>query len=158
MGAISAGAARIAPEIVHAVLPQIGHPSFTPDRCSTQGRDTRAETKATNLWLPYFEVYDDRGYGLAEEIYQECLEIELGGQAMTGLLALVPLPGDALAVLPRASANTNWEIRDGAEFLLAMNGNAEGPDWRIARALPGLGVFSLSSLTQGRGENLITRS
>ncbi len=25
-----------------------------------------------------FEVYNDRGYGLAEEIYQECLEIELG--------------------------------------------------------------------------------
>ena len=24
------------------------------------------------------EVYNDRGYGLAEEIYQECLEIELG--------------------------------------------------------------------------------
>ncbi len=24
-----------------------------------------------------FEVYNDRGYGLAEEIYQECLEIEL---------------------------------------------------------------------------------
>ncbi|HTY89516.1 MAG TPA: GxxExxY protein [Candidatus Acidoferrum sp.] len=24
-----------------------------------------------------FEVYIDRGYGLAEEIYQECLEIEL---------------------------------------------------------------------------------
>ena len=27
-----------------------------------------------------FEVYNDRGYGLAEEIYQECLEIELGLQ------------------------------------------------------------------------------
>jgi GxxExxY protein len=25
-----------------------------------------------------FEVYNDRGYGLAEEIYQECVEIELG--------------------------------------------------------------------------------
>ena len=25
-----------------------------------------------------FEVYNDRGYALAEEIYQECLEIELG--------------------------------------------------------------------------------
>ena len=25
-----------------------------------------------------FEIYNDRGYGLAEEIYQECLEIELG--------------------------------------------------------------------------------
>ena len=25
-----------------------------------------------------FEVYNNRGYGLAEEIYQECLEIELG--------------------------------------------------------------------------------
>ncbi len=25
-----------------------------------------------------FEVYNERGYGLAEEIYQECLEIELG--------------------------------------------------------------------------------
>jgi len=24
-----------------------------------------------------FEVYNERGYGLAEEIYQECLEIEL---------------------------------------------------------------------------------
>src|SRR5256712_12261298 len=24
-----------------------------------------------------FEVYNDRGYGLAEDIYQECLEIEL---------------------------------------------------------------------------------
>jgi len=24
-----------------------------------------------------FEVYNDRGYGLGEEIYQECLEIEL---------------------------------------------------------------------------------
>ena len=24
-----------------------------------------------------FEVYNDRGYGLAEEIYQECLEMEL---------------------------------------------------------------------------------
>lgn len=27
-----------------------------------------------------FEVYNDRGYGLAEEIYQECLEIELQTQ------------------------------------------------------------------------------
>lgn len=25
-----------------------------------------------------FEAYNDRGYGLGEEIYQECLEIELG--------------------------------------------------------------------------------
>ena len=25
-----------------------------------------------------FAVYNDRGFGLAEEIYQECLEIELG--------------------------------------------------------------------------------
>ncbi len=25
-----------------------------------------------------FEVYNDRGYGMAEEIYQECLELELG--------------------------------------------------------------------------------
>jgi len=25
-----------------------------------------------------FEVYNDRGYGMAEEIYHECLEIELG--------------------------------------------------------------------------------
>src|SRR5260221_503077 len=24
-----------------------------------------------------FEVYNDRGYGVAEEIYQECMEIEL---------------------------------------------------------------------------------
>lgn len=24
-----------------------------------------------------FEVYNDRGYGMAEEIYQECMEIEL---------------------------------------------------------------------------------
>lgn len=24
-----------------------------------------------------FEVYNDRGYGLGEDIYQECLEIEL---------------------------------------------------------------------------------
>ena len=24
-----------------------------------------------------FEVYNERGYGMAEEIYQECLEIEL---------------------------------------------------------------------------------
>jgi GxxExxY protein len=29
-----------------------------------------------------FEVYNDRGYGLAEEIYQECLEIELGLQSI----------------------------------------------------------------------------
>src|SRR5437879_7277199 len=29
-----------------------------------------------------FEVYNDRGFGLAEEIYQECLEIEL---AMRGI-------------------------------------------------------------------------
>jgi GxxExxY protein len=25
-----------------------------------------------------FEVYNDRGYGMAEEVYQECVEIELG--------------------------------------------------------------------------------
>jgi len=25
-----------------------------------------------------FEVYNDKGYGLAEDIYQECFEIELG--------------------------------------------------------------------------------
>ena len=25
-----------------------------------------------------FEVYNDRGYGLAEDIYQECLEIAQG--------------------------------------------------------------------------------
>jgi len=25
-----------------------------------------------------FEVYNDRGYGMAEDIYQECVEIELG--------------------------------------------------------------------------------
>ena len=25
-----------------------------------------------------FEVYNDRGYGMAEDIYQECLEVELG--------------------------------------------------------------------------------
>jgi len=30
-----------------------------------------------------FEVYNDRGYGLAEEIYQECLEIELGLQSIS---------------------------------------------------------------------------
>ena len=29
-----------------------------------------------------FEVYNTRGYGLAEEIYQECLEIELGLQGI----------------------------------------------------------------------------
>jgi GxxExxY protein len=29
------------------------------------------------LMAAAFEVYNDRGYGLAEEIYQECLEIEL---------------------------------------------------------------------------------
>lgn len=29
-----------------------------------------------------FEVYNDRGYGLAEEIYQECLELELGLRAI----------------------------------------------------------------------------
>jgi GxxExxY protein len=29
-----------------------------------------------------FEVYNDRGYGLGEEIYQECLEIELGIRAI----------------------------------------------------------------------------
>jgi len=30
------------------------------------------------LMAAAFEVYNDKGYGLAEEIYQECLEIELG--------------------------------------------------------------------------------
>ena len=30
-----------------------------------------------------FEVYNDRGYGLAEEIYQECLEIELEMRGMS---------------------------------------------------------------------------
>ena len=25
-----------------------------------------------------FEVYNEKGYGMADEIYQECLEIELG--------------------------------------------------------------------------------
>src|SRR5262249_35534441 len=30
-----------------------------------------------------FEVYNNRGYGLAEEIYQECLEIELGLQGIS---------------------------------------------------------------------------
>jgi GxxExxY protein len=29
-----------------------------------------------------FEVYNDRGYGMAEEIYQECLEIELQTQGI----------------------------------------------------------------------------
>jgi GxxExxY protein len=29
-----------------------------------------------------FEVYNDRGYGLAEEIYQECLEMELQMQGI----------------------------------------------------------------------------
>lgn len=29
-----------------------------------------------------FEVYNDRGYGLAEEIYHDCLEIELGLRRM----------------------------------------------------------------------------
>ena len=30
-----------------------------------------------NLMGAAFEVYNDRGYGMGEEIYQECLEIEL---------------------------------------------------------------------------------
>jgi GxxExxY protein len=30
------------------------------------------------LMAAAFEVYNDKGYGLAEDIYQECLEIELG--------------------------------------------------------------------------------
>src|SRR6185503_8549133 len=30
------------------------------------------------LMAAAFEVYNDRGFGLAEDIYQECLEIELG--------------------------------------------------------------------------------
>ena len=30
-----------------------------------------------------FEVYNDRGYRLAEEIYQECLEIELALRGMS---------------------------------------------------------------------------
>jgi GxxExxY protein len=29
------------------------------------------------LMAAAFEVYNDRGYGMAEEIYQECMEIEL---------------------------------------------------------------------------------
>jgi GxxExxY protein len=29
-----------------------------------------------------FEVYNDRGYGMAEEIYQECLEMELQSQGI----------------------------------------------------------------------------
>jgi GxxExxY protein len=29
-----------------------------------------------------FEVYNDRGYGLAEEIYQECLEFELESRSI----------------------------------------------------------------------------
>jgi len=29
-----------------------------------------------------FEVYNDRGFGMAEEVYQECLEIELGLRAI----------------------------------------------------------------------------
>src|SRR5207237_3679642 len=29
-----------------------------------------------------FEVYNNRGYGMAEEIYQECLEMELGIQTI----------------------------------------------------------------------------
>ena len=29
-----------------------------------------------------FEVYNDRGYGMAEEIYQECMEIELALRAI----------------------------------------------------------------------------
>jgi GxxExxY protein len=35
-------------------------------------------TEGFKLMGAAFEVYNDRGYGLAEEIYQECLEIELG--------------------------------------------------------------------------------
>ena len=30
-----------------------------------------------------FEVYNDRGYGMAEEIYQECLEFELEFRGLT---------------------------------------------------------------------------
>jgi GxxExxY protein len=42
-----------------------------------------------------FEVYNDRGYGLAEEIYQECLEIELEmRQRHAGMEALYPLRAD----------------------------------------------------------------
>lgn len=29
-----------------------------------------------------FEVYNDRGFGMAEDVYQECLEIELGLRAI----------------------------------------------------------------------------
>jgi GxxExxY protein len=35
------------------------------------------------LMAAAFEVYNDRGYGLAEEIYQECLEIELELRRLT---------------------------------------------------------------------------
>jgi len=35
-------------------------------------------TEGYKLMGAAFEVYNDRGYGLAEELYQECLEIELG--------------------------------------------------------------------------------
>ncbi len=33
-----------------------------------------------------FEVYNERGYGLAEDIYQECLEIELALRGISFLL------------------------------------------------------------------------
>jgi hypothetical protein len=52
---------------------------------------------------------------------------------MTGLLALMPLPGDALAPLRRASTNSDWEIRDAANFLLVMNTNTHDPNWRYFR-------------------------
>jgi len=35
-------------------------------------------TEGYKLMGAAFEVYNDRGYGLAEELYQECFEIELG--------------------------------------------------------------------------------
>ena len=38
---------------------------------------TELQEEGYKLMGAAFEVYNDRGYGLAEEIYQECLEIEL---------------------------------------------------------------------------------
>ena len=43
-------------------------PSLKPERYKNEGYQFMGAA---------FEVYNDRGYGLAEEIYQECLEIEL---------------------------------------------------------------------------------
>src|SRR2546423_7773026 len=34
------------------------------------------------LMAAAFEVYNDKGYGLAEDIYQECFELELGLHAI----------------------------------------------------------------------------